>query len=227
MIIICWTKESVGSLYDCIFGFQKISDFLKREYHDRHMKHVSGHGSVPTSQITKVDLSDLYSSEFPSYCIGKSWWWTRWRRTSKQMRTKASLVTPEDTLPLRPLHALCCWYGSVHHAPSYGQLSGVWSLCRDAVNIYLQCHFVRLIHAELCTCSIVQAHSILCSSKALRVSHFERDNGPGTPDSGTGGCHRPGALLVQEGVSYRLAGMLSATPPSHPTLLENQKTQNE
>ena len=143
------------------------------------------------------------------------------------MRTKASLVTPEDTPPRRPLHALCCWYGSVHHGPSYGQLSGVRSLCRDAVNIYLQCHFVRLIHAELCTCSIVQEHSILCSSKALRVSHFERNNGPGTPDSGTGGCHRPGALLVQEGVSYRLAGMLSATPPSHPTLPENQKTQNE
>ena len=57
----------------------------------------------------------------------------------------------------------------------------------------------------------------------LRVSHFERDNGPGTPDSGTGGCHRPGALLVQEGVSYRLAGMLSATPPSHPILPETRK----
>ena len=137
------TQGSVVSLNDYIFGFQKIFGFLKWEYHDRQMKHVSGHWSVPTSQITKVDLSDLYSS------IGKSWWWTRWRRTSKQMRTKASLVTPEDTLPLRPLHALCCWYGSVHHGPSYGQLSGVRSLCRDAVNIYLQCHFVRLIHGTL------------------------------------------------------------------------------
>ena len=64
------TQGSVVSLYDYIFGFQKIFDFLKWEYHDRQMKHVSGHWSLPTNQITKVDLSDLYSSEFTSYCIG-------------------------------------------------------------------------------------------------------------------------------------------------------------
>ena len=61
------TQGALGSLYDCIFGFQKIFGFLKREYHDRQMKHVSDHWSVPTSQITKVDLSDLYSSEFTLY----------------------------------------------------------------------------------------------------------------------------------------------------------------
>ena len=61
------TQGSVGSLYDCIFGFQKIFGFLKWEYHDHQMKHVSGQWSVPTSQITKVDLSDLYSSEFTSH----------------------------------------------------------------------------------------------------------------------------------------------------------------
>ena len=93
-----------------------------------------------------------------------SWWWTRWKRTSKEMRTKASLVTPEDTLPLRPLHALCCWYGSVHHGPSYGQLSGVRSLCRDAVNIYLQCHFVRLIHGTLYMFHRTRAFNQCCAA---------------------------------------------------------------
>ena len=39
-------------------------------------------------------------------------------------------------------------------------------------------------------------------------------------------CERDNGQYIGVGVSYRLAGMLSATPPSHPTLPENQKTQN-
>ena len=90
------------------------------------------------------------------------------------MRTKASLVTPEDTLPLRPLHALCCWYGSVHHGPSYGQLSGVRSLCRDAVNIYLQCHFVRLIHGTLYMFHRTRAFNIVQQQSVESVPLWER-----------------------------------------------------
>ena len=64
------TQGAVGSLYDCIFAFQKIFGFLKWEYHDHQMKHVSGHWLVPTRQITKVDLSDLYSYLVSSPHIG-------------------------------------------------------------------------------------------------------------------------------------------------------------
>ena len=47
----------------CIFGFQKI-------FNDHQMKHVSAHWSVSTWQITKVDLSDLYSYLVSSPHIG-------------------------------------------------------------------------------------------------------------------------------------------------------------
>ena len=53
---------------------------------------------------------------------------------------------------------------SVHHGPSYGQLSGVRSLCRDAVNIYLQCHFVRLIHGTLYMFHRTRAFNQCCAA---------------------------------------------------------------
>ena len=138
------------------------------------------------------------------------------------MRTKASLVTPEDTLPLRPLHALCCWYGSVHHGPSYGQLSGVRSLCRDAVNIYLQCHFVRLIHGTL-----YMFHRTIFVQYCAAVKHWECPTLRETMDL----VHQ---IVVQEGVTdlvhcwYRrvsVTGSPECCPPPRRATLHSLKTR--
>ena len=139
------------------------------------------------------------------------------------MRTKASLVTPEDTLPLRPLHALCCWYGSVHHGPSYGQLSGVRSLCRDAVNIYLQCHFVRLIHGTL-----YMFHHTIFVQYCAAVKHWECPTLRETMDL----VHQ---IVVQEGVTdlvhcwYRrvsVTGSPECCPPPRRATLYSLKPEN-
>ena len=108
-------------------------------------------------------------------------------------------------------------------------VSWVWILCGDAVNISLRCHTVRLIHGTWCWniwYEIAVKYNQLfhkvrynyCSSggvgSRLALLHFYTATY----------CNIRETMASTVGVSYRLAGMLSATPPCHPTLPENLKT---